>query len=177
MDNNSVHVFAMGGTIDKIYFDSLSEYQVGQPQVNSIFSEAGLGLDVVIQSICHKDSLEVTAKDRQALLIGILASTHTHILVTHGTDTMATTARFIKASSEERLRGKTIVFVGAMQPACFKHSDAPFNVGFALGALQASHAGVYIAMSGHIFDPDTVEKNREAHQFQIRPSDTDASNE
>lgn len=164
--NKSIHVFAMGGTIDKIYFDELSEYKVGQPQVNSIFSEAGLGLDIVITSICHKDSLELTDEDRQKLLDGITSSTHSHIMVTHGTDTMARTAQFIKTSVESNSIAKTIVFVGAMNPACFKKSDAPFNVGFALGALQASQPGVYLAMNGHIFNPDEVQKNRAAHQFQ-----------
>lgn len=166
MKNNSIHVFAMGGTIDKIYFDALSEYKVGSPQVNTIFSDAGLGLEVEITSICHKDSLELIDADREALLNGIVNSAHSHILVTHGTDTMAHTAQFIKSSETVQSQSKTIVFVGSMNPACFKQSDAPFNVGFALGALQASQPGVFLAMNGHIFNPDEVRKNREAHQFQ-----------
>lgn len=167
--NFKLKVFALGGTIDKIYFDALSEYQVGEPQVGHIFKDARLEFDIDIQSICCKDSLEIVDQDRQALLQAIQATPATSILITHGTDTMTVTAQFIqKGLTPEELASKTIVFVGAMNPACFKQSDAPFNVGFALGALRASAPGVYLAMSGCIFHPDEVQKNRAAGAFQAK---------
>ena len=167
---NTLQVFALGGTIDKIYFDALSEYQVGKPQVGTIFQDAGLALQYDIQSICSKDSLDITDEDRSALLNAIAATEHEQILITHGTDTMTTTAQYLKSNADPALTNKTIVFVGAMNPACFKLSDAPFNVGFALGALRASKPGIYIAMNGSIFNPDEVKKNRAAAQFQATSS-------
>ena len=161
-----IQVFALGGTIDKVYFDALSEYQVGEPQVGHIFKEAGLGIEFQINSICSKDSLEITEDDREKLRQAVLATEQSHILITHGTDTMTVTAQFLKDTQDNAIKNKTIVLVGSMNPACFKNSDAAFNVGFALGALQASAPGIYIAMNGSIFTPETVRKNREAKQFQ-----------
>ena len=67
--------------------------------------------------------------------------------------------------------GKTIVITGAMQPARFRESDAVFNVGVAIGALQTLASGVYIAMNGRIFDPKSARKNKELNCFEeSRPS-------
>lgn len=165
-----IQVFTLGGTIDKVYFDALSEYQVGKPTVGGILQDAGLYLPYDIHSICSKDSLDITDDDRAHLLQAIHTTQHRHILVTHGTDTMTTTAQYVKNALEKSTLGQTatqtIVFAGAMNPACFKQSDAPFNIGFALGALRASQPGIYIAMNGSIFDPDKAIKNRDAGQFE-----------
>jgi len=166
-----LQVFALGGTIDKIYFDALSEYQVGKPQIASIFQDAGLALQIEIESICCKDSLDIIFADRQALLTAIVACDTDNILVTHGTDTMTATAQYIQNEIQAHpdnmaLAQKRIVFVGAMHPACFKQSDAPFNVGFALGVLRVVPAGVYIAMNGQVLNPQLAKKNRAAGQFE-----------
>lgn len=165
MTTAGIQVLALGGTIDKVYFDALSEYQVGEPQAGNIFQDAGLHQTIKITSICRKDSLDIDDTDRTALLENIKNLSAHKILVTHGTDTMTQSAQLVKRN-HVHFKDKVIVFVGAMSPACFKHSDAPFNLGFAMGALQALLPGVYITMSGQIFDPDQVEKNREARQFQ-----------
>ena len=82
-------------------------------------------------------------------------------MITHGTDTMVQTAQHLKD-----IATKPIVLTGAMKPARFRDTDALFNVGFALGALQSLSEGVYLAMNGGVFDPDRVAKNRYAMQFQ-----------
>ena len=83
------------------------------------------------------------------------------MLVTHGTDTMVETARVLQS-----VTGKVIVLTGALNPARFQGSDAVFNIGCAIGALQASPNGIHIAMNGRIWDPQTVRKNRAANRFE-----------
>ena len=155
-----LHIFTTGGTIDKVYFDALSEFQVGESPLDAILREANVGIDYELTSLMRKDSLELTDEDRNAIFDAVSASDATHILITHGTDTMAQTA--------ERLRGiddKTIILTGAMQPARLRSTDAIFNVGFAIASAQLQAAGVYIAMNGRVFPAGQVRKDRDAGRF------------
>jgi L-asparaginase len=156
-----IKIYTVGGTIDKIYFDRKSTYEVGESKISEILKEANVNLEVDISSILQKDSLEMTDEDRLLIFDRISSDEHRHIVVTHGTDTMIQTAKTLKA-----VRDKVIVLTGAMEPARFKHSDAVFNVGAALAAVQVLKPGVYIVMNGRIFDPDRVKKNLERNRFE-----------
>ena len=83
------------------------------------------------------------------------------VVVTHGTDTMVDTAKVLAG-----LDDKTIVMTGALNPARFRGSDAEFNIGTAVGAVQSLPPGVYIAMNGRIWDPLKVRKNVAANRFE-----------
>jgi len=157
----NVKILTMGGTIDKVYFDARSSFQVGESNVDRLLKEVNVGFDYRMESLFKKDSLDLTEADRQQALAKVRAESCDRILITHGTDTMIETARCLQA-----VTGKTIVLTGAMQPLLFKHSDAVFNIGFALGVLLSRSPGVYIAMNGGIFLPDEVHKNREMGMFQ-----------
>ena len=157
---DSIQIFTTGGTIDKVYFDALSEYQVGPTAVADILRENNVQCEHQVTQLMRKDSLELTDDDRAAIRAAIEDSNADRILITHGTDTMVETARTLGG-----IDGKTIVLTGALQPATLKHSDAEFNVGFALAAVQALPAGVYVAMNGQIFDPATARKDRKAGKF------------
>lgn len=150
-----------GGTIDKDYFDALSDYKVVETIIPSLLARIGSGVEMTASEICRKDSLEIVEEDRIALKACIESLPQTKVLVTHGTDTMVESAQFLG-----RIPGKTIVFTGAMRPARFMDTDALFNVGVAIGALQSHAEGVYLAMSGQVFDPQTVKKNRAAQLFE-----------
>lgn len=156
-----IKIYTVGGTIDKIYFDRKSSYEVGESMIGDILKEANVNLEYDISSILHKDSLDMTDEDRQFIFDRISADEHGHILVTHGTDTMIQTAQKLKA-----VPGKVIVLTGAMAPARFKYSDAVFNIGAAVAAVQVLKPGAYIIMSGRIFDPDRVKKNLERNWFE-----------
>ena len=156
-----IKIYTVGGTIDKIYFDRKSSYEVGESKISEILKEANVNLEVDISSILQKDSLEMTDEDRLLIFDRISSDEHRHIVVTHGTDTMIQTAKTLKA-----VRDKVIVLTGAMEPARFKHSDAVFNVGAALAAVQVLKPGVYIVMNGRIFNPDRVKKNLERNRFE-----------
>ena len=156
----AIHCFTTGGTIDKIYFDALSEFQVGDTALHPILREANVTQKVEVSALMRKDSLELTDADRAAIHAAIVASPARHILITHGTDTMAVTARTLTD-----IKGKVIVLTGAMQPASLRSSDSVFNVGFAFAAVQLLPDGVYVAMNGRIFDAEHVTKDRAAGRF------------
>lgn len=158
---HQVKIFCTGGTLDKVYFDALSEYQIGDPVVSDILEEARVRFPFEVQSILKKDSLEISAADRQQIVEYVKAEDCARILITHGTDTMVDTARCLV-----EIPDKTIVLTGAMQPARFRNTDAVFNIGYAVAAAQHLPHGVYLAMNGQLFTPQSVQKNREAGQFE-----------
>ena len=159
MDN--LLIVTTGGTIDKIYFDAKSDYQVGEPQIGGILEDFRVAFRFHVIPLLRKDSLFVTDDDRQLLRATIAAQDETQVLVTHGTDSMVQTAEVLAG-----IPGKTIVLTGALNPARFEGSDAVFNIGCAVGAVQSLPEGVYIAMNGRIWDPRKVRKNVEANRFE-----------
>jgi len=154
-------IITTGGTIDKIYFDASSEFEVGEPTIPHIFQDVGARIDYELVSLLRKDSLDMTPGDRARIRETCRNSRHRQILVTHGTDTMTETAEALR-----NLEGKVIVLTGAMAPSRFQVTDAIFNIGTAVGALQCLENGVYIAMHGEIFKAGEVRKNREAGRFE-----------
>jgi L-asparaginase len=159
-----LQIFSTGGTIDKIYFDSAGQYEVGEPQIEVVFREARVGFRYEVRSLMRKDSLAMTAADRAEIRAAVADCPHRHILITHGTDTMTETAAALEEVA--RAGGKTVVLTGAMAPVRFRESDAVFNIGCAVGALASQPPGVYIAMHGEVFPSGTVRKNREAGRFE-----------
>ena len=154
-------IVTTGGTIDKIYFDDKSDFQVGEPQIGRILDELGVAFRYSVIPILRKDSLHLDDADRDLLRATIAAQPARHVLVTHGTDSMVETAKVLAS-----IAGKTIVLTGALNPARFRGSDAEFNIGTAVGAVQSLPAGVYIAMNGRIWDPAKVRKNVDANRFE-----------
>lgn len=154
-------IVTTGGTIDKVYFDDKSDYQVGDPQIGRILEELGVVFRFRVIPILRKDSLHITDADRELVRATIAAQPARHVLVTHGTDTMIATAKVLASIPD-----KTIVLTGALNPARFRGSDAEFNIGTAVGAVQSLPPGVYIAMNGRIWNPGKVRKNVEANRFE-----------
>jgi L-asparaginase len=156
-----IRFITTGGTIDKIYFDALSQFEVGESQVEHILKEGLVQFDYEIVSLLQKDSLEMTDTDRTELRGYIEQDDARFYVITHGTDTMVETAEALQG-----LDDKTIVLTGALTPARFRTTDAIFNVGMAVAAVQVSEPGVYIAMSGQVFAAGEVRKNRAENRFE-----------
>jgi len=154
-------IVTTGGTIDKIYFDDKSAYEIGDPQIGKILDALGVAFSFDVLPALRKDSLHLDDADRDLLRRLIEAQPHRHVLVTHGTDTMVETAAVLRS-----IEGKVIVLTGALNPARFQGSDAVFNIGCAVGAVQSLPDGVYIAMNGRIWNPAHVRKNRDANRFE-----------
>lgn len=155
-----IKIFTVGGSIDKRYSTLESSFVVGSPQVERILQEGNVTVDYEIESLLRKDSLDVTADDRQRIVERVRSTPHRLVVITHGTDTMVDTARALAPISD-----KVIVLTGAMQPAAFKETDAPFNVGCAVAAVQLLPDGVYLAMNGRILDPRTTGKDVSRDRF------------
>ena len=161
MPRTGVTIITTGGTIDKVYFDALSHYEVGTPVVTGILDEAGVAVPYTVEPLMKKDSLDLTDKDRQRIRVAVEEAPTTSVLVTHGTDTMVETAKAL-----EGIDGKTVVLTGALKPARFRDTDAQFNVAAAFVAAQILPGGVWIVMNGRVFDPQHVRKNRDANRFE-----------
>ncbi len=157
-----VQIFTTGGTIDKVYFDARSAYEVGDPQITSILSEVDVSVSYRVETIFRKDSLDLTEDDRGLIRSKVSQSSSQRILITHGTDTMVETAGALAD-----VEGKVIVLVGSLSPARFKGTDAEFNIGFAFAAVQLLSEGVYVAMNGRVFAHDAVHKNLEHNRFEL----------
>ncbi|QIB67261.1 asparaginase domain-containing protein [Kineobactrum salinum] len=159
-----LHIITTGGTIDKIYFDAKSDYQIGDPVIGELLQRMGAGFEYSVESAMRKDSLDLTAADRARIRAAAERCSEECVLITHGTDGMVATAGALAG-----VLGKCIVLTGALQPAAFAHSDAIFNIGCAIGAVQSKPPGVYIAMNGLVFDADKVTKNVAANRFEPLP--------
>jgi len=153
-------IVTTGGTIDKAYFDALSQYQIGEPVVKKVLDGANVTHPYRIVELLRKDSLELTDEDRQRLKETVAALGEGRIVITHGTDTMTDSATVLAAISNT-----TIVLTGALSPARFSDSDATFNIGMAFAAVQSLPPGVYVAMNGRVFRGDEVKKDREQRRF------------
>lgn len=161
MQPTSILVLTTGGTIDKNYFDALSEYQIVDSGIPALLREARVALPHRVEEVCRKDSLELTDADRTEIARRVAAAPETRIIITHGTDTMTETAKVLAGT----VSGKTIVLTGALSPARFAETDANFNLGMAFATAQVAPPGVYITMSGEVFEGLKVRKDREAGRF------------
>ena len=154
-------IITTGGTIDKIYFDDMSDYQIGEPLIGQILDHLRVGFEYEVNALMRKDSLHLTDEDRQLIHDAVANSDANHVLITHGTDSMVKTALLLSD-----IPGKTIVLTGALNPARFRDSDAIFNIGCAIGAVQSQPPGAWVAMSGLVWDPKIVRKNRDKNRFE-----------
>ena len=156
-----IQIFTTGGTIDKVYFDANSEFEIGESLVPELLAESNIHKGYQLQGLLRKDSLEMTDEDRVLVREAVTACGSKRILITHGTDTMAETAQALSSMND-----KSIVLTGAMQPARMRRSDSVFNIGFAWAAVQLLPPGVYIAMNGEVFEAGAVRKNLKAQRFE-----------
>ena len=158
--HDSILVLTTGGTIDKLYFDALSEYKIGESIIARLLDMARVTQPVEIRELLRKDSLDLTDADRNLIAQAVLNTDISRIIITHGTDTMTTTADALAG-----IEGKTIVLVGALAPARFQESDATFNLGMAFATVQVAPPSVYITMNGTVFRADAVVKDRAVGAF------------
>lgn len=160
----TIKLLITGGTIDKQYNELDGELIFTQSGVEDMLAQGKTKLDITIETVMLKDSLELNDDDRQKILAACLACDESQIVITHGTDTMVETSRVLAA----KIKDKTIVLLGAMVPYKIKNSDALFNLGCAVAAVQTLECGVYITMNGKVFRYDEVIKNKELGEFQSK---------
>ena len=158
-----IQLFITGGTIDKEYQTTSGELYFPETHLPNLLNEANHTLSIEIDTLMQKDSLEMFDEDRELVSQACIQCSHELILITHGTDTMADTAQHLM--QQTALQHKTIVLTGAMRPFMLGRSDASFNIGSALMALQLTSPGIYIVMNGQLFHASDVTKNRQEGIF------------
>jgi L-asparaginase len=159
---DSILILTTGGTIDKQYFDSLSQYQITDTTVAKLLNIARVTYPFVVQEVMRKDSIDMTDQDRVQIAEHVARASQSLIIITHGTDTMTLTARALLS-----VRDKIIVLTGALAPARFSESDAAFNLGMAFATAQLAPPGVYITINGTVFPADRAKKDRGRGSFVL----------
>jgi len=164
--SDQVRILVTGGTFDKEYDELAGHLFFKDTHLPEMLRLARSRIDVEIATLMMKDSLDMTEADRQLIVDDCRRCAQSRIVITHGTDTMAETARALHGAG---LR-KTVVLTGAMVPYAFGSSDGLFNLGSALSFAQVLPAGVYVAMNGRVFAGDRVRKNRQVGVFEESPA-------
>ena len=158
----SIQIFITGGTIDKKYNELSGELIFDKTHIVDMLNRSRCMTETLSEVIFLKDSLDIDTQDRDLIINKCNESLSEKILITHGTDTIVETAKQIQSLNI----AKTIVLTGSMIPYSISNSDALFNLGFAISAVQTLAHGVYVCMNGRIFDANKVQKNREIGIFE-----------
>jgi L-asparaginase len=163
MMSSTVRIFVTGGTFDKEYHERDGSLFFKDTHLHEMLQLGRCRVPVEVRTLMMVDSLEMDDQDRELILQQCRKSDADRIVITHGTDTMAVTARGL---GEAGIPGKTIVLTGAMIPFAFGSSDGLFNLGAALAFAQSLPPGVYVAMNGRCFGWGNVRKNKAIGEFE-----------
>lgn len=162
-----LHLLITGGTIDSVFDAARDMVVVNEASTISIYLEKMVRphFELSREVITLRDSREITDNIRAEILRSIEKCVSDYILVTHGTYTMADTATYLQKHLKNS--SKRVVLTGSMFPLHgFAPTDAPFNLGFAIGSLFLADPGVYLAMNGRLFLADESVKNVDAGRFE-----------
>ena len=157
-----IKLIITGGTLDKQYNELNGELYFPETHLPAMLKQARCSVEFDTQQLMLKDSLDMIQADRELIKQACVSSEIQHIIITHGTDTMVDTAKYLTTLADD----KTIVLVGAMIPYSVNQSDALFNLGCAVTAVQLLPVGIYITMNGKVFDWDKVTKDKLAGEFK-----------
>lgn len=160
---SEIIIITTGGTIDKDYPKPTGGYafEMGEPAAKRVLAASRASIKYKVIEVMKKDSQDIDDIDRQSIAEACMSARSTRIVITHGTDTMLDTARYLA----KRVNDKTIVLTGALKPERFRDSEAAFNIGLALGAVQSLDEGVYIAMSGLVLRWDRCTRDSKTGVF------------
>ena len=159
-----IKIFTTGGTFDKSYNHINGQLFFEKTHIPQMIKRSKCNLKINVETIVMKDSLDLTKKDILKIVSACEKEISSHIIITHGTDTMTRTAEHI---ANRNLTKKTIILTGAMIPYAFgSSSDGFFNLGCALSFVQTLKPGVYITMQGEYFYWNQVKKNLNKGLFE-----------
>jgi L-asparaginase len=161
----AIRIIITGGTFDKHYDEvhgSLTFTDTHLPEILR-FTRCSVPISLELNQLI--DSLDMGPANRAQILEACRRAPEERIVVTHGTDTMAETAAVLGKAALD----KTVVLTGAMVPYEVSSSDALFNLGSAIAAVQILPRGVFIAMNGRTFPWGAVRKNKALGIFEDKP--------
>ncbi|MEO0471693.1 MAG: asparaginase domain-containing protein [Bacteroidota bacterium] len=162
VQEESIRIFVTGGTFDKNYDYISGDLFFEDTQLPEMIRLGRCTLDVNLRTLMMMDSLDMTDEDRELIVYNCQHCAENKIVITHGTDTMVTTAKKLAGT----IKDKTIVLTGAMVPYRFGSSDGFFNLGSALAFAQTLPPGVYVSMNGRPFHWSNVQKNLKTGFFE-----------
>ena len=161
-----VYLITTGGTIEKEYSEQLGTVHNSAAKIGQYLKQLRLpASEVEVMPLMNKDSLEMTAEDRAAL-VGDIAPLLPHgnpVVITHGTDTMVETGLCLQKAFPSL--NVPIILTGAMTPLGFEGSDGLQNLTESLLATQLLGPGVYVVIHGQVFPVARVRKDRELATF------------
>jgi L-asparaginase len=158
----TIRIIITGGTFDKHYDEIRGNLGFKDTHLPEILKFVRCAVPIECELNQLIDSLDMLTANRLQVLESCTRAPEERIVITHGTDTMVETAAVLGSAG----LSKTIVLTGAMVPYIFNNSDAVFNLGCAVIAVQILPRGVYLAMNGRVFSWDKVRKNRELAVFE-----------
>lgn len=161
----NIHLIFTGGTIDSAWEGTKdTAVPLAHSAIPKYLASLQLYAEFKFTEICMKDSRSLTARDLKKIVDTVNKSKFKHIIITHGTYTMVDTARFLKKHIKKS--DKIIVLTGSMTPLVgFLNSDAPYNLGFAIGQSIVLKPGVYISINGMNFKAEEAAKNINMGRF------------
>lgn len=158
----TISLLITGGTIDKVYDKINGSLSFSKSNIPAILNTSRINTQIDITELMLVDSLDMTHEQRTEIVDACKNTQHSKIIITHGTDTMAETAKEI---AKENFH-KTIVLTGAMIPYTLLNSDSTFNIASSIAYVQTLKPGIYIVMNGQYFNWDNVKKNKKLGVFQ-----------
>lgn len=159
---DKIQIVITGGTIDKVYDKIEGQLVFQKTMIEAMLAQSRCRVPVGLTKVMLKDSLHMDDEDRDQVLEAVRRLRTRQVIISHGTDTMVETARVLGRAG----LAKTVVLFGAMIPYAFGNSDALFNFGSAVAAVQTLPPSVYVTMNGRVFDWDNVRKDRKAGVFE-----------
>lgn len=162
----SIRIIITGGTFDKHYDEIKGTLTFKDTHLPEILTQLRTTIPVELEISQLIDSLDMQMPNRLSILESCRNAPERNIIIIHGTDTIVETAKVL---GEQKLK-KSIVLTGAMVPYAISGSDAIFNLGCSVTAVQLLEDGVYVVMNGRVFPWDKVRKNREQGVFEYLPA-------
>lgn len=161
-----IHLISTGGTIEKVYSEQSGAVENRAAKLDRYLRMLRLPeAEIRAQHLMNKDSLEMTDADRAEVRdrVAQLLADGAPIVISHGTDTMVETGRFLEKSFPDLK--VPIVLTGAMTPLGFEGSDGLQNLTESLLAARLLTPGVYIVMHGQVFPVSKVRKDKDKATF------------
>ncbi len=159
----TIRILITGGTLDKEYDEITGKLTLKDTHVREMLRLGRSKLDIRITKVMMIDSTNISISDKKIILNYCKKSKEDKIVIIHGTDEMANTAKFLG----KYIKNKTIILTGAMIPYAFGNSDGLFNIGNALAFVQTLPHGVYISMHGKYFNCHNTQKNKRTGEFEV----------
>jgi len=161
-----IYLISTGGTIEKAYSEQSGVVENRAAKLERYLRMLRLpDAEIHTDHLMNKDSLEMTDEDRAEVrdrVAGLLGD-GAPIVISHGTDTMVETGRYLEKSFPDLK--VPIILTGAMTPLGFEGSDGLQNLTESLLAARLVAPGVYIVMHGRVFPVGHVRKDRDKATF------------